>query len=98
MSYLNLTGKQIQDGLIPKLGLREVQTNRETTGDYYIKEKFQFTITMPNVHGKQNISTGLLRACRRKMKLSSKQFYDLVTCPMNAEEYESLIQSLILGR
>jgi hypothetical protein len=96
MSVLNLNPREIQSNVIRKLSLRNVRSTRETYGDYYLDGKFQFRVTMPNIHGKNNsISDGMFKVCRDSVHLGSTQFSDLVRCSMRPERYEEIIRALL---
>lgn len=43
-------------------------------------------------HGEREIHDGLLAAMSRQVKLSRRQFDDLVDCPLSKEEYISLLK------
>ena len=99
MSLLNLTAKQIYDSVTKKLHLEHVKVSRETTGDYYLDGKYQFRVTMPNVHGGSgSVSTGWLKVCRESVFLSTAQYADLVRCPMTEEKYTEIIREKIAAR
>ena len=99
MSLLNLNPNEINSIIPKKLSLRNVRTTGETYGDYYLDNKFQFTVKMPNVHGKKNdISPGLLKACRISVHLTTPEYANLVKCPMTPEEYEEIIRGKIATR
>ena len=93
MSTQNLSAKQINKIVPKKLRLENLQSTRENHGDYYLDGKFQFKVTMPNIHGGSNtVSTGFLRVCRDTVHLTARQYADLVRCPMESEQYEGLIR------
>jgi len=43
-------------------------------------------------HGEKEINDGLLGLMSRQVRLSRKQFNDLVDCPMTSDEYLRLLQ------
>jgi hypothetical protein len=99
MSSLNLTAKQIESSVTKKLALTNVRGTREQHGDFYLDGKFQFTVTMPNIHGGSgSISTGWLKVCRESTRLKTSEFADLVRCPMSGEAYEQIIRKQIRSR
>ncbi|MDK1080452.1 MAG: hypothetical protein QGD88_03145 [Anaerolineae bacterium] len=95
-SLLNITAKEIHKNVPKKLKLKNIREGREHYGDYYLDGQFQFQVTMPNIHGgKKTITPLLLRGCREKMYLNTKQYNDLVKCLMNADDYDALIREKI---
>jgi len=99
MSSLNLSAKQIVENVSKKLKLQNVKVTREITGDYFLDGKYQFRVTMPNIHGNKGaISTGWLKVCRNSVFLSAGEYADLVRCPMSGDEYEDLIKEKIALR
>jgi len=70
MSELNLSAKQINASVQKKLKLVDLRETRETHGDYYLDGEFQFTVTLPNIHGGSGaVSWGLLKVCRESVGL-----------------------------
>ena len=99
MSLLNLTSKQIFQNVTKKLDLQNVRGTREQYGDYYLDGKYQFRVTMPNIHGGSgSISHGMLKVCRESVLLSTSEYADLVKCPMTKEDYENIIKEKIALR
>ncbi len=96
MSALNLTTREILGSVPRKLKLQNVRGTREQHGDYYLDGKFQFRVTMPNIHGGSgSISTGWLKVCRESVFLSTSEYADLVHCPLSGEDYEKIIREKI---
>ena len=99
MGFLNLTAKEIYRSLPKKLHLRDVRSNREQYGDYYLDGKYQFKVVMPNIHGGSGaVSRGLLKVCRDSVRLNTRGYFDLVRCPMTGEEYDDIIREKIRER
>ena len=99
MGFLNLTAKEIYHSLPKKLRLRNVRSNREQYGDYYLDGKYQFKVVMPNIHGGSGaVSRGLLKVCRGSVGLNTRDYFDLVRCPMTGEEYNGVIREKIRER
>lgn len=99
MSSLNLSAKQVSDNVPKKLKLQNVKGTREKYGDYYLDGKYQFKVTMPNIHGGSgSISTGWLKVCRESVMLSASEYADLVRCPMTPEAYEKVIRGKLALR
>jgi hypothetical protein len=96
---MNVTAKQIYRGLTKKLRLENVRSSREQYGDYYLDGKYQFRVIMPNIHGGSgSVSDHMLKICRDSVRLSMREFSDLVRCPMTSERYEEIIRALIKKR
>jgi hypothetical protein len=99
MSVLNLSAKEINQSVTKKLSLANLKGTRERHGDYYLDSKFQFTVTLPNVHGSGgSISPGWLKVCRESTLLNAAEYADLVQCPMEGDDYEKLIRERIASR
>lgn len=99
MGYLNLSAKQIYRNVTRKLHLENVRSNREQYGDYYLDGKYQFTVKMPNIHGGSgSVTPGMLKMCRESVRLSTKEYANLVRCPMASENYDQLIRERIENR
>ncbi len=68
---------------------------RRNSGDVYyrlyVDGKKTIVYTMIS-HGEKEIHDGLLGAMARQVKLSRKQFNDLVDCPLALEQYMQLLQ------
>lgn len=93
---MNLTAKDIQ-GLIIKLGLKNITHPRETKGEYWLDEKLRFKVKMPNLHGgSKTVSPQMLKACRDTVGLGHSDYLDLVNCPMSAEEYADRVRASTL--
>ena len=96
MSMLNLSAKRINKSVAKKLRLVNLRGTRERHGDYYLDDKFQFTVTLPNEHGRRGtISPGWLKVCRESIFLNAAEYADLVQCPMKEDAYERLIRERI---
>lgn len=99
MGFLNLTAKEIYRSLPEKLRLRNVRSNREQYGDYYLDGKYQFRVVMPNIHGGSGaVSRGLLKVCRDSIRLTTRDYFDLVRCPLTGEKYDDIIRERIRER
>lgn len=99
MSSLNLTAKQIVSNVTKKLALTNIRGTREQHGDFILDSKFQFTVTLPNIHGGSgSISSGWLKVCRDSTRLKTSEFADLVKCPMSGEDYKQIIREQIRSR
>lgn len=96
MGYLNLSAKQIYRSVPKKLHLENLRSNREQYGDYHLDGKFQFMVKIPNIHGGSGaVTPGLLKMCRESVRLSTKDYANLVRCPMTGEDYDQLIRERI---
>ena len=95
MGNLNLSARDIHRSVKKKLRLRNVVTTTETFGDYYLDDKLELRVKLPNEHGGSGrpVSHGLLRACRETLLLTTSEFALLVRCPMSAEQYDNLIRA-----
>ena len=99
MSTVNLTSKQINRSVPQKLRLQNIHGTRERHGDFYLDGKYQFRVTLPNVHGGSGVlSDGWLKCCRVSTLLSTSQYADLVRCPMRSEDYERIIREKLQSR
>jgi len=99
MSELNLSAKQINGSVPNKLKLSNLRGTRERHGDYYLDGKFQFTVTLPNIHGGSGaVSPAWLKVCRDSVWLNALDYANLVRCPMEGNHYEKVIRERILGR
>jgi hypothetical protein len=99
MSVLNLSAKETNQSVAKKLNLVNLKGTRERHGDYYLDSKFQFTVTLPNEHGRGgSISSGWLKVCRESIFLNAAEYADLVRCLMEGDAYEKLIRERIATR
>ncbi len=63
---------------------------------YLLDGKKVFIVKMPNLHGGSgSVSKGFLKQIRMKLRLDTRQFEDLVDCPLTAKEYEEIIRNTI---
>ena len=95
MSWRNFTARDVL-GITEKLGLEQVR-KRGRAGHpvfYYLLDgKRQLRVTLPNIHGGSgSLSTGLLQNIKTKLRLTSREFEDLVNCPLTAEQFEGLVR------
>lgn len=93
MGNLNLTAKEINQSVPKKLKLVNLTDKRERHGEFWLDGKYQFKVTLPNIHGGSGSVTPLwLKCCRDTVFLGSSEYADLVRCPMTGEKYERLIR------
>jgi hypothetical protein len=98
MSWLNLTAKELHK-IVNKLSLEPGAASRRGPHAIYwyeIDGIKQLRIALPNIHGGSgSISTGFLKQIRNNLKLDSKEFEDLVDCPLTADEFEEIVRKKI---
>lgn len=96
MSNLNLTSKEINQIVPKKLELKNVHQGRERYGEFWLDGKFQFHVTLPNIHGGTTaLSTGFLKQLRKSTFLTTQQYFDLVKCPLTGERYIEIIREML---
>lgn len=85
--------------IIKKLKLEKTDANsRDEVYWYSVNGKKITRITMPNRHKGGSISTGFITQIRKALRLDTRQFEDLVDCPLTAEEFEELMRGMGLVR
>lgn len=96
MYWKNIKSKDLK-GLAIKLSLEQVNKKRRSDHPvywYYLDGKKMLRIKFPNIHGGSgSISTGFLTSIRKSLRLKTRQFEDLVECPLSAEEFEKIIRA-----
>jgi len=93
--WRNLKGKDVRK-VIKKLDLEPGNSKRSKHDQFWYRldGKKVTKITMPNVHGGSgSMSTGFLKQIRKRLRLDTSQFEDLVDCPLSAEEYEGIARN-----
>jgi len=94
MNWKNITAKELHKMAV-KIDLEPTKKRRAKHPIfwYYIDGKRELRIKLPNIHGGSgSISTGFLQEIKRSLLLTSKQFCDLVECPMRSKDYEAIIR------
>ncbi|MDY7079413.1 MAG: hypothetical protein SXV54_21075 [Chloroflexota bacterium] len=96
MRWKNFTVDDLQKGLVDKLTLEPVKKRRRAPHPvfwYVLDGKKEIKVTLPNVHGGSgSISIGFLQQIKRGLRLTNRQFEDLVNCPLTADEFETIIR------
>jgi hypothetical protein len=96
MKWRNITAKDLQ-GIIQKLSLEQTQRKRRAPHPVYwyrLDGKKELRITLPNVHGDSgSISTGFLQQIKKSLRLSNREFEDLVECPLTGEDFEGIVRA-----
>lgn len=81
--------------VIRKLKLEQTDANsRDEVYWYYVNGKKILRVTMPNKHSTSSLSRGFITQIRMSLKLNTRQFEDLVDCPLSPEQYEELIRGM----
>ena len=101
MKWRNITARDFE-GVVGKLSLEPSKSSRRAPHPVYwysIDGKKTLRVTLPNTHGGSgSVSTGFLKQIRNNFHLNTRQFEDLVDCPLTPEEYEKIVrESLGLG-
>jgi hypothetical protein len=80
--------------VIRKLALEKTQArSHDEVYWYYLDGKKQLRVTMPNRHGSsKSLSTGFIKSIRDDLLLSTREFEDLVDCPLTAEKFEEIVR------
>jgi len=97
MKWQNITLKDLEN-LVNKISLVRSPTKRapHPVYWYYLDGKKALRITMPNIHGGSgSITPGFLKQIRNNLKLATRDFEDLIECPLNAKEYEAIVRDKI---
>jgi hypothetical protein len=96
VKWRNITARNLMDGVVHKLSLEPSQAKRRSPHPVYwyiLDGKKTLRITLPNVHGGSgSISTGFLQQIKDQLMLTTKQFEDLVSCPITSEQFEAIIR------
>lgn len=84
--------RDIEAGLLNK-GFRKVETDHSVF-IYHTQENLKSRVRTKTSHGSNNqdISAHLFSAMATQCRLTSKQFKDLIECPLSREDYESILQ------
>jgi hypothetical protein len=97
--WKNLTVSDLEQGLVGKLSLEPSTTKRRAPHPVYwyvLGGKRELKVKLPNVHGGSGaISVGFLQQIRKSLRLTNRQFEDLVNCPLCADEFEALVREQI---
>jgi hypothetical protein len=81
--------------IIKKLKLEKTDaSSRDEVYWYYVNGVKILRVTMPNKHKASSLSSGFITQIRMALKLNTRQFEDLVDCPLSAEDFESLMREL----
>ena len=94
MKWSNFSYKNSKT-VIKKLSLEKTESKRgrEPIYWYYLDGKKELRVSMPNQHGGSgSVSTGYITQIRNQLKLGTREFEDLVDCPLSAEKFEALIR------
>lgn len=82
--------------VIRKLSLEQSNTKRR--GDhpvywYKFNGKKILRVTLPNEHGgSESMSSGFLQRIKKMFHLTTRQFEDLVECPLTANDFENILR------
>jgi hypothetical protein len=94
MKWRNFTCDELYKGIAHKLDLEQSETRQRSPHPVYwyvLDGRKVLRITLPNRHGgAEAISTGFLQQIKRSLRLTTRQFEDLVSCLLTAEEYEQI--------
>ncbi len=93
--WSNLTAKDLYKGVVNKLSLESTgkRRAREPIYWYLMDEKRQLKVAMPNIHGGSGSMTiGYLKQIRKALKLSTREFEELVDCLLTAKDFETIIR------
>ncbi len=93
MGGLNFSHRKVSGALTGKLGL-DYRGGKERNAWYIIDGVQVLRITAPKVHS-GDIPPGTLGSIRNQTRLSTRQFQDLVNCPMSGADYEAFIRDKI---
>ena len=94
MKWKNTTFKDCQI-IVKKLDLQPTRAKRSKHPVYWyvLDGKQSVRVTMPNTHGGSgSLSTGFITSIRNNLRLSNREFEDLIDCPLTSEEFEELIR------
>jgi hypothetical protein len=95
MKWQNITARDLRE-IVGKLSLEQTQAKRRSPHPvfwYYLDGKKELRVTLPNIHGGAgSVSTGFLQQIKRSLRLSNREFEELVDCPLTAEEFETLLR------
>jgi hypothetical protein len=97
MKWRNFSSKDSVK-IIVKLSLEPGQAKRSPHPVYwyYLDGKKQLRVTMPNQHGGAGtLSTGFIKSIQDNLKLTTRQFEELVDCPLSAAEYETIVRTIL---
>lgn len=94
MKWRNITAKQLRK-LVRKISLEPSKSKRrapEPVFWYYVNGKKVLRVTLPNISGGSgSVSTGFIKHIQLNLRLDTRQFEDLVECPLTSEDYETII-------
>jgi hypothetical protein len=84
--------RDIEAGLLNK-GFRKVETDHSVF-IYHTQENLKSRVRTKTSHGSNNqdISVHLFSAMASQCKLTTRQFTDLIECPLSRVDYESILQ------
>jgi len=99
MKWRSFTYRDIYKGVAGKLDLEPSKTKRRSPHPVYwyvLDGRRVIRVTLPNRHGGSGaISTGFLQQIKRSLRLTTREFEDLVECPLSAEDYEQIARRTI---
>jgi hypothetical protein len=82
--------------VIKKLDLTKTDANsRDEVYWYWLDGKKAARVIMPNRHSRSSLSSGFITNIRHNLKLTTREFEDLVDCPLTAEQYAELFRARI---
>jgi hypothetical protein len=93
--WSNITAKDLYKGVVKKLSLQPTKSKRSPESIYWylLDERRTLQIPMPNIHGGSgSVSTGYLKQIRNKLRLTTRQFEDLVGCPLSSDDFEIIVR------
>ena len=96
MKWRNFTCKALDEGIARKLDLEPTKKRRRSPHPVYwyvLDDRKVLRVTLPNRHGGSgSISTGFLQQIKKSLRLTNRQFEDLVNCPLTVEKYEQIVR------
>lgn len=93
MGLLNVDYGGVTRALEAKVGL-DFRSGRERVAWYVLEGKRRFMVHVPKKH-RGDLPPGTAGAIRNDLKLTTRQFRDLVDCPISGADYERLIRQKI---
>lgn len=95
MKWQNITAKDLH-GLIDKISLESTKSKRRSPHPIYwfrLDGKKTLRVKLPNIKGGSgSVSTGFLKSVKSNLRLTFREFEDLVECPLTAGEFEGLVR------
>jgi hypothetical protein len=100
MRWQNFSARDLRSGVVDKLDLEPTTTRRRAPHPvfwYLLDGKKQLRVKLPNIHGGSgSVSVGFLQAIKRNLRLTNRQFEDLVNCPLSAQDFEATVREKLL--